>query len=91
MEDSLIKEYITKSKELNKLNDELTSKYSGVSKEKIANGIICELCNTTAFTFSEHDYRTCDCGKNGIDGGLTSMFRMIGKTHQWIPTFVIKK
>ena len=35
----------------------------------MVNSITCPNCNTTIYSRSRHDYRTCRCKKYAIDGG----------------------
>lgn len=90
MESSMLKKYIEMSKELNAMNQELVNQNKNIQLKKIVNGIFCLECHTAAFTFSNHDFKKCECGKNGIDGGLGGTFRKLGNTHSWIPAFVIQ-
>lgn len=38
----------------------------------VANGLHCTKCNTTIFSYTTHDYKTCGCdNETSVDGGLS--------------------
>lgn len=87
---NLIEEYKVISKDLKDVLEALSKEHKNLQLTKIANAIQCEYCNEMIFSWSEHDFKMCGCGKTGIDGGLQGqMFRTIGDNYTWYPSFVI--
>lgn len=42
----------------------------------VANGVHCTMCNTTIFSYTTHDYKTCGCdNQTSVDGGLSYVKR----------------
>jgi hypothetical protein len=52
--------------------------YEGISYQQSTHAIYCKLCQTEAHSRTRHDYKTCVCGKAGVDGGIALGNRYIG-------------
>ena len=45
-------------------------------------GVQCLRCKDKIFSASQHDYRTCTCGKVSVDGGMAYL-KVVGNPSDW--------
>jgi len=83
-----------------------TISYGGVKYKQIRHAVYCLKCKETVVSLYQHDYKVCECGAVGVDGGILPGNRVIGKPEDmeirhmycayvngktvWLPEWIVK-
>jgi len=53
--------------------------YGGIRYSQVRHAIYCKKCKETIESLSDRDFKMCSCNSVGIDGGISSGNRILGK------------
>lgn len=73
-----IENYISRLRAFNKEKDRISVIERNIQFSYPFVSILCKSCGTMAFSFSQHDMRSCACGKSAVDGGSPNFMRIKG-------------